>query len=117
MIGDLFLRSGAPHQSQAPASEFRGGRSSDFKIRGAPSVPGSSLGVQGVIGVLILNQGRPISPRLQPRSSGVIGDLFLKSGAPHQSQAAASEFSGDRSSVFKIRGAPSVPGSSLGVQG
>ena len=46
MIGDLFFRSGAPHQSQAPASEFRGGRSSDFKIRGAPSVPGSSLGVQ-----------------------------------------------------------------------
>ena len=25
---------------------FRGGRSSDLKIRGAPSVPGSSLGVQ-----------------------------------------------------------------------
>ena len=94
MIGDLFLKSGAPHQSQAPASEFRGGRSSDFK-----------------------NQGRPISPRLQPRSSAVIGVLILKSGAPHQSQAPASEFSGDRSSVFKIRGAPSVPGSSLGVQG
>ena len=33
--------------SQAPASEFRGDRSSAFKIRGAPSVPGSSLGVQG----------------------------------------------------------------------
>ena len=47
----------------------------------------------------------------------MIGVLFLKSGAPHQSQAPASEFSGDRSSVFKIRGAPSVPGSSLGVQG
>ena len=47
MIGVLFLKSGAPHQSQAPASEFRGGRSSVFKIRGAPSVPGSSLGVQG----------------------------------------------------------------------
>ena len=91
MIGVLFLKSGAPHQSQAPASEFRGGRSSDFKIRGAPSVPGSSLGVQGVVGVCF-------------------------SGAPHQSQAPASEFRGDRSSVFKIRGAPSVPGSSLGVQ-
>ena len=47
MTGVLFLKSGAPHQSQAPASEFRGGRSSVFKIRGAPSVPGSSLGVQG----------------------------------------------------------------------
>ena len=90
MIGDLFLKSGAPHQSQAPASEFRGGRSSVFKIRGAPSLPGSSLGVQV---------------------------LLLKSGAPHQSQAPAAEFSGDRSSVFKVRGAPSVPGSSLGVQG
>ena len=30
-----------------PSSEFRGGESSDFKIRGAPSVPGSILGVQG----------------------------------------------------------------------
>ena len=47
MIGVLFLKSGAPHQSQAPASEFRGDRSSVFKVRGAPSVPGSSLGVQG----------------------------------------------------------------------
>ena len=47
MIGVLFLKSGAPHQSQAPASEFRGGRRSVFKIRGAPLVPGSSLGVQG----------------------------------------------------------------------
>ena len=75
MIGVLFLKSGASHQSQAPSSEFRGDRSSDFiirgtlsvrachlsqapssefrgdrssvfKIRGAPSVPGTSLGVQ-----------------------------------------------------------------------
>ena len=70
MIGVLFFKSGAPHQSQAPASEFRGDRRS-----------------------------------------------VLKSGAPHQSQAPASEFRGGRSSVFKIRGAPSLPGSSLGVQG
>ena len=33
----LILKSGAPHQSQAPSSEFKGGKSSDFKIRGAPS--------------------------------------------------------------------------------
>ena len=46
MVGVLILPSGAAHQSQAPASEFRGDRSSDFKIRGAPSVPGSILGVQ-----------------------------------------------------------------------
>ena len=38
MVGVLILKSGTPHQSQAPASEFRGGRRSDFKIRGAPSV-------------------------------------------------------------------------------
>ena len=41
----LILESGAPHQSKAPSSEFRGGKSSDFKkIRGAPSVQGSILG-------------------------------------------------------------------------
>ena len=40
-------KSGAPHQSQGPSSEIRGGKSSDFKIRGAPSVPGSILGEQG----------------------------------------------------------------------
>ena len=36
----LILKSGAPHQSEAPSSEFKGGKSSDLKIRGAPSVPG-----------------------------------------------------------------------------
>ena len=41
------LKSAALHQSQAPSSEFRGGKSSDLKIRGAPSVRGSILGVQG----------------------------------------------------------------------
>ena len=46
MIGVLFLKSGAPHQSQAPSSEFRGDRSSDFKISRAPSVPGSIFEVQ-----------------------------------------------------------------------
>ena len=57
MVRVLILKSGAPHQSEAPSSEFkggkstdlkiRGGKSSDLKIRGAPSVPGSILGVQG----------------------------------------------------------------------
>ena len=70
-----------------------------------------------MIEVLFFRSGRPISPRLQPRSSGVVGVLILKSGAAHQSQAPASEIRGGRSSVFKIRGGPSVPGSSLGVQG
>ena len=37
----------APHQSQGPSSEFKGGKSSDLKIRGAPSDSGSILGVQG----------------------------------------------------------------------
>ena len=70
MIRVLILKSGAPHQSKAPSSEFRGDTSSDFK-----------------------------------------------SGAPHQSKAPCSEFRGDKSSDFKIRGAPSVQGSMLRVQG
>ena len=94
-----------------------------------------------MIRVLISNPGRPISPRLHPRSSGVvrvfdfkigaphqskapssefrggIRVLILKSGAPHQSKAPSSEFRGGKSSDFKIRGAPSVQGSILGVQG
>ena len=60
MIRVLILKSGAPHQSKAPSSEFRGGKSSDFKIRGAPSVQGSILGVQEVVRVLILKiRGAP----------------------------------------------------------
>ena len=93
MIRVLILKSGAPHQSKAPSSEFRGAKSSDFKIRGAPSVQGSILG------------------------AGVIRVLILRSGAPHQSKAPSSEFRGGKSSDFKIRGAPSVQGSILGVQG
>ena len=95
MVRVLILKSGAPHQSQAPSSEFKGGKSSDFKIR-----------------------GRPISPRVHPpRSSEVVRVLILKSGAPHQSEAPSSEFKGGKSSDLKIRGAPSVPGSILlGVQ-
>ena len=50
MIGVLLLKSRAPHQSQAPASEFRGGRSSDFKIRGAPCM-------SGLLGVPYLEAG------------------------------------------------------------
>ena len=93
MVRVLILKSGAPDQSKAPSSEFRGDKSSDFIIRG------------------------PISPRLHDPSSGVIRVLILKSGAPHQSKAPSSEFRGDKSSDFKIRGAPSVQGSILGVQG
>ena len=63
-------------------------RVSDFKIRGAPSVPGSILGVQGWVRVLI-----------------------LKSGAPHQSQAPSSEFKGGKSSdLKKSRGASDCHG-------
>ena len=60
---------------------------------------------------------RPISPKLHPPSSGAIGVLILLSAAPHQSKAPSSEFRAHRSSDFKIRGAPSVRGSILGVQG
>ena len=63
MIRVLILKSGAPHQSKATSSEFRGGKSSE-KIRGG----------------------------------------------------ASSEFRGDKSSDLKIRGAPSVQGSILGVR-
>ena len=115
MIGVLILKSGAPRQSQAPASEFSGDRSSVFLKSGAPhqsQAPASEFrGGRSSI------RGRPISPRLQPRSSGVVGVLIVKSGAAHHCQAPASEFGVGRSSDFKIRGAPSVPHSSLGVQG
>ena len=47
MVKVLILKSGAPHQPEAPSSEFKGGKSSDLTIRGAPSVPGPILGVQG----------------------------------------------------------------------
>ena len=104
MLSVLILKSAALHQSQAPSSEFRGGKSSDFK-----------------------NQGRPISPRLHPRRSGVVRVLNSKAGARHQSEAPSSEFKGGKStdlkirggksSDLKIRGAPSVPSSILGVQG
>ena len=85
------------------------------------------------------NQGRPISPRVHPRRSGVVRVLILKSGAPHQSQGPSSEsrggqssdlkkaphqsqgpsseIRGGKSSDLKIRGAASVPGSILGDQG
>ena len=94
MIRVLILKSGAPHQSQAPSSEFRGDKSSDFE-----------------------NPGRPISPRLHPRSSGVIRVLILKSGVPHQSKAPSSSSGVIRVLILKPRGAPSVQGSILGVQG
>ena len=66
MIRVLILKSGAPHQSKAPSSEFRRDKSSDLNI---------------------------------------------------QSKAPSSEFRGDKSSDLKIRGAPSVQGSIVGVQG
>ena len=47
MLSVLILISAALHQSQAPSSEFNSGKSSDFKIRGAPSVPGSSSEFKG----------------------------------------------------------------------
>ena len=62
------------------------------------------------------NQGRPISPRVHPRRSGVVRVLILKSGAPHQSQGPSSESRGGQSSDLK-KGASSVPGSILGDQG
>ena len=138
----VFFKSGAPHQCEAPFSEFAVCQSSYFS-----------------------NQGRPISPRLHFRSSrfarvrifqirgapsvrgsifGVRGlpeFVFLKSGAPHESEAPFSEFTVCQSSsfsnqgrpisarlhfrssqfarvrIFQIRGAPSVRGSIFGVHG
>ena len=93
MVRVLILKSGAPHQSQGPSSESRGGQSSDLIIR-APHQSGPSSGIRG----------------------GKSSDLKIR-GAPSQSEAPCSEFRGGKSSDFKIRGAPSVPGSILGDQG
>ena len=41
-------------------------------------------------------QGRPISPRLLPRSSRSMRVLIVKSGAPHPSKAPCSEFKDSR---------------------
>ena len=84
MIRVLFLKSGAPHQSKAPSLEFRG----DIRV------------------LILKNPGRPISPRLHPRSSGVIRVLSLQSGAPHQSKAPSLEFRGDIRVVILKSGAP-----------
>ena len=118
MVRVLILKSGAPHQSKAPSSEFRGGKSSDFKIRGAPISPRLHPRSSGVIRVLILKSGAPHQSKA-PSSEfrGGIRVLILKSGAPHQSRAPSSEFRGGKSSDFEIRGAPSVQGSILAVQG
>ena len=65
-----------------------------FQIRGAPSVRGSIFGVHGL-------------PEF----------VFLKSEAPHQSEATFSEFTVCQSSYFEIKAAPSVRGSIFGVHG
>ena len=64
-----------------------------------------------MVGVLILKSGAP-HPRLHPRSSGVVGVLIFKIRG---TKAPSSELTGGWSSDFKIRGAPSVQGSILGV--
>ena len=44
----VFFKSGAPHQSEAPFSEFKVRQSSYFSNQGRPIVRGSILGVQGL---------------------------------------------------------------------
>ena len=82
MVRVLILKSGAPHQSQAPSSEIRGGKSSDLKIRGAPSAPISqapSSEFQGGKSSDLKKAGAPHdSPRLHPRSSRVVRVLIKK---------------------------------------
>ena len=128
----VFFKSGAPHQSEAPFSEFAVCQSSYFSNQGAPSVRGSIFGVRGLPEFVFnfSNQGRPISARLHFRSSrfarvrifqirgapsvrgsifGVRGlpeFVFFKSGAPHQSEAPFSEFAVCQSSYFSNQGRP-----------
>ena len=92
----VFFKSGAPHQCEAPFSEFTVCQSSYFS-----------------------NQGRPISPRLHFRSSRFARVRIFQIRAPHQSEAPFSEFAVCQSSylIFQIRGAPSVRGSIFGVRG
>ena len=70
-----------------------------------------------MVGVLILKSGAPHQSQAPASEFSSDRRSVFKIRGPHQSQAPASEFRGDRRSVFKIRGAPLVPGSSLGVQG
>ena len=128
----VFLKSGAPHQSEAPFSQFTVCQSSYFLKSGAPhqsEAPFSEFTV--CQSSYFSNQGRPISPRLHFRSSrfarvrifetrgapsvrgsifGVHGlFVFLKSGAPHQSEAPFSEFTVCQSSYFSNQGRPISP--------
>ena len=112
MVRVLILKSGAPHQSQAPSSEFKGGKSSDLKKAGAPhDSPRLHPRSSRVVRVLIKKKsGAPHdSPRLHPRRSGVVRVLIKKSGAHHQSQGPSSEIRGGKSSDLKKQGRPISP--------
>ena len=70
----LIEKSGAPHQSKAPSSEFKFRKSS-----GAPhqsKAPTSEFKVRK--SSASEKPGRPISPRLHPRSSRVPRVLMLR---------------------------------------
>ena len=78
MVRVLIFKSGAPHQSQAPSSEFQGGKSSDLKIRGAPSQSEAPCSeIRGGKSSDLKKAGAPHdSPRLHPRSSRVVRVLI-----------------------------------------
>ena len=88
MVRVLIVES-VDHLSKAPSSEFKSDKRSGFK-----------------------NQGRPVNPRLHPRSSTVYEFCFQS----HQSKVPSSEFKGYTSSDVKTRGIPSVQGSIFGVE-
>ena len=80
MVRVLILKSGAPHQSQAPSSEFKGGKSSDLTIRGAPSVPGPILGVQGGKSSDLKIRGAPSVPGSISEFKGPPGSAYRRIG-------------------------------------
>ena len=84
MVRVLILKSGAPHQSEAPSSEFKGGKSSDLTIRGAPSVPGPILGVQGGKSSDLKIRGAPSVPGsiLGVQGSSLPGSAYRRTGVP-----------------------------------
>ena len=88
----LLVKSGVPHESKAPPSEFKIYKSSDLKIRGA-------------------HQSKAISSEFNMYKS-----FDSKSGALHHSKTPPSEFKIYKSSALKMRGASSLQRPFLGVQ-
>ena len=122
------LRPKALSQSKTPPSGSKIWTNSDLKISGTPSVQGSILRVQALRVVRFFRPGRRISPKPQR----CVRVLIQKSEAPI-CPTSPSEFkvctqnpkprltwssaNAKEGSASEIWGAPSIQGSTLGVQG